>query len=525
MATQLISLRDYLRLVFRRKTVLVLPLLAGLLAIAPALMFVPTKYRAVAQVMRQDLGIARRTGTSSGSSSARSLDTLRVQIMTYSNLRRVLVELRMDAKLRTARDEQRAVSDLHDSITIKMRARSHGIDIIEISAVHEQAELSAKIANSIAQNYVEESTQANRLRPSKAIDYLGNKATASLALLQRAEDQIQNYRENHLRDLPEQRLRIIAMIEQLELDRESRAILLLELTKEMEAISREIKETPQTVTREITTQPNPEHIAIREKISNLKLRLDELLIDLTPEHPTVVSTAARIKRLALQLKETDKTVLGAEVVERNPIYVALVSGFSRAQTKIETTKAALQGIKARLTALNDRATKVRKEAKKWEDLIREVASYTREYDRYSEELRKAELELDVESSQFGTQVDMLQPAFPPADPYRAPHMKLALACIVGGLAMGVGLMFAIEWCDNSLTSIEDAANFLGIPVLGCVSTITSPEARIRLRNRRILIAVLVVAFILLTAGGLAFYNYNYPGSLGEIYNRIRGYAN
>jgi protein tyrosine kinase modulator len=524
LATQLISLRDYLRLVFRRKTVLVLPFVASIIAIAPALMFVPTKYQAVAQVMRQDLGIARRAGTSAGSSSARSLDTLRVQIMTSNNLRRVLIELRMDAKLKSARDWQRAVSDLHNSITIRMRARSQGIDIIEISAVHEQAELSANIANGIAQNYVEESTQANRLRPSKAIDYLGNKVTSSLSLLQRAEDQIQDYRENHLRDLPEQRLRIITMIEQLELDRESRAILILELTKELEGLSKELKETPQTVTREITTQPNPEHVSLSEKVSNLKLALDELLINLTREHPTVVSTVERIKRLELLLKETDKTVQGTEVIERNPIYVALVSRFSQAQTKILTTKAALQGLNARLTALNDRATKVRKESKKWEDRMREVANHAREYERYSEELRKAELELDVESSQFGTQVDMLQPAFPPADPYRAPHLKLALACIAGGLAMGVGLMFALEWCDNSLNSIEDAANFLGMPVLGCISTITSPEARIRRRNRRILIAVLIVALILLAAGGLALYNYNYPGSLGEIYNKVRGYT-
>ncbi|MGN7938763.1 Wzz/FepE/Etk N-terminal domain-containing protein [Virgibacillus sp. 6R] len=55
-----------------------------------------------------------------------------------------------------------------------------------------------------------------------------------------------------------------------------------------------------------------------------------------------------------------------------------------------------------------------------------------------------------------------------------PVMNMAIALVVGLMA-GVGLVFLLEYLDNTLKSEQDIENQLGLPVLGAITTINLEE--------------------------------------------------
>ena len=86
-----VTVRDYLRLFFRRKYAIVAPILCSVFLILPIWKVVPEKYRATALVKRKDLAL---TNAAAGSLMVRDngpvpVETMRAEILTWTNLDRV----------------------------------------------------------------------------------------------------------------------------------------------------------------------------------------------------------------------------------------------------------------------------------------------------------------------------------------------------------------------------------------------------------------------------------------------------
>jgi len=521
----LVSVRDYLRLIFRRKHALLIPLLLSVVAVGPVWILAPITYRADAIVKRQDLGMAERAGASSSSPGTASPRTLYIEIVTPNNLERVIRQLKMDVHLRTPADWQRKFDELRRNISISYKARSKGLDLIEIAAVADTPRQAMEIANAIADNYVEESKRSSREAPEMAIDYLDRRAQEALRNLKAVEQKLERFKREYLQELPQVKDGILKRIFELETQKASANILLEGLRKRLELIDKQISEAPPTVTAEVVTEENPEYTALNNELVTLRRTRDRMLNigGRTPEHPEVVRLEAEIARLEKQLEETPQYKRGVEREVPNPALVALKRERQRTEQDIQVQLAQIERIKADIQALQLRAQEMVQEEQSYTDLLREKERYESQYHLFTRNLQAAQTQYDVETSKFGIQVDMIQRAIEPAAPYRMPRLKMALACVAGGLALGIALMFALEFCDHSLRGREDAVSFLNVPVLGCISLIEAPEVVVRRRRRRIIFAAFVVALLLAGAGAVWAVERYRPGMLDQLAERARSY--
>lgn len=547
MKNGLISVRDYVRMVFRRKWALMIPSLLGMV-VAPLLwMSVPPKYRAEALVRRKDLAVLQSAPGSvvSKNDAHVSVAALRVEILTWNNLERVIRQLNLQTDLQSPADWQQMYSKLRDAISIDTRARGRGIDLIEIAVTHKDPKLAKQIANAVADNYVEHSQKITRTESQQAVEFLKEGADEYRTKLDNLETKIREYKEEHFTDLPRVRQRILDTLQSLRTKRTAQTLQLtgdessslesqkttrqLQLTgakSRLEKVKKQLEKVPQTVEGEVTMKENPLYNELKNRLQTEKMALTELKATYTEKHPKVKETKQKIERLKKRLEDTPKRVESQKSVVMNPEYQELKMKERELEQDIQAYKAALNEINARIAANREQLTKVMDEAQRLSDLKRKKQEAQELYQQYRSSLISARTRLEVESGQYGTQTEMVSRALEPTTPYRMERMKFALAAVAAGMCLGVGLLFGLEFADRSLRSVEDAYNYLGVPVLGSVPTIESPARVQYRRERRIAKAIWTFAVVGVIGAGLAATWYFYPNIVEEravwLYGRLKG---
>ena len=76
---------------------------------------------------------------------------------------------------------------------------------------------------------------------------------------------------------------------------------------------------------------------------------------------------------------------------------------------------------------------------------------------------------NVESQATQTNIAMLNPASPPADPSKPRVFLNILVSIFLGTMLGVGLALALELLNRRVRSADDLTEALGIPLLGSIA--------------------------------------------------------
>ncbi len=282
-----VTVRDYLRLLFRRKYAIVAPILCSVFLILPMWKIVPEKYRATALVKRKDLAL---TNAAAGSLMLRDngpvpVETMRAEILTWTNLDRVIKQLKLDVDLKTSADWQDEYEKLKTSITIKTAAQGRGVDLIEIAVMDRDAGNSQKIANAIADNYVEESQRNSRDDTLQAIDYFKAQCDDNLAIVRKMNIELDKYTREHWTELPEVKRGILSSLQTLRTTEGEHLLLLSAGQNRLTEIDRQIKEVEKTIKSDVQTMDNPAREDLNNQLMARQKRLTEMMVSYTEDHP------------------------------------------------------------------------------------------------------------------------------------------------------------------------------------------------------------------------------------------------
>ena len=212
------------------------------------------------------------------------------------------------------------------------------------------------------------------------------------------------------------------------------------------------------------------------EIADLKDKLNTLLVDSTEEHPMVKELRAQINQKMAELKKqnleySEDAKLSAD--STNP----MVDQIQKTLDSIGGNKTAEDSAKADESADDNKDLyKVVLLDKLDNVMARDVNVNETIYNTLLQRLETAKITQRLQSSQEGTKYTIIDPPRVPLVPVE-PNVPLVI--VIGmflGIAAGACLILMSEFLDKSFLDVQEASEFLGVPLLGAISKINTEES-------------------------------------------------
>jgi uncharacterized protein involved in exopolysaccharide biosynthesis len=235
-----------------------------------------------------------------------------------------------------------------------------------------------------------------------------------------------------------------------------------------------------------------------QRLAKAKAELADLQLRrrLKPDHPDVVLVQNAIKSLT---KEAEEEALRAPVgagVAVSPGEQARLSRLAawredldRLKTQIEKNQAEQVRLRTLASTYQAKIDKVPTREAELVGLTREYATLNRIHTDLVAKREASSMSVNVERRQQGEQFNLIDPARLPERPSSPNRRMINLLGLIGGLAVGLGLVALLEYRDRTFKADYEVANVLSLPVLAVVPLMRSETERRAAFRKRVLLNV------------------------------------
>jgi len=443
MAQYDINLREYLRIIRRRKGIVItVPLLFGLSAFALTLFHAPKPLYQASAVVRVEQAVSMTGLQGMFTFNPWNLETQAALVKGFPVMGLAAKKLGLipeeatPDEIRASPASMKVIQGLMSQVQVE---RVKGTSLIEISAISANSKETARIANTLAEAFQEDNFATRSQQVREAKKFIEEQLQRVGSRLRKAEERLGAFQEkNEIILLPEETKAVLNQLVALEADFEktkrsiAETAAQLKLLKEGKTVARPIGSKSDT--------PDPALSKLYSSLSDLKLRRDNLLLTLSPAHPEVKQVNAEIANVRHSIQEA----LSSRIKELTGRSAELRKGIAR--------------LKQQQAALPEATLEMAR-------MEREITVNERIYSLLKERYQEA---LIKEKEQMG-EVSLVRPATVPAGPINppAPAPKAGVGLVIGVIMGGV-LAFVVETMDTSIGAIDDVEALLETSVLGVI---------------------------------------------------------
>jgi polysaccharide chain length determinant protein (PEP-CTERM system associated) len=491
-----------LRILWRRKWVLVVPLVIIATVTAVIARRLPNRYRSetLVLIVPQQIPESYVQPTVSARLEDR-LASLNQQILNRTRLEQIIREFDLYA-------EERRTAIMEDVVD-RMRSRDIGVQTtgavgrdraaptFRISFSAPDPRTAMRVTERLASLFIEESLRDRATLAEGTNQFLDTQLLDARNRLVEQEKRLEAYRQKHAGELPSQlssNLQAMQNIQQ-QLQRMSQSIaqdrdrqlMLDRLISEAEALA----EIPVATTT--GGRVDESGLSAAQLLELRRAELRDFELRMRPGHPDL----ERAKRVVAELEQK---------VDQEALQQPLSPGGDRSRAGVPLNRADAQRqarmreMEAERDALPRRIAQKEKELARMQDVLgsyqarvaavpsreTELVELTRDYETirnaYTSLLAKSEnarMSASLERRQIGEQFRVLEPARMPERPISPNRVQINTMGALGGLALGLGLVLLLEYRDRTMRTENDVRSALGLPVLAVIRTLGIPDERRR----------------------------------------------
>jgi capsular exopolysaccharide synthesis family protein len=340
---------------------------------------------------------------------------------------------------------QRVLERFQDRLTIDPVTRSR---LVAVRFDSHNPELAARVVDTLAEDYVEQSLEARWQATQKAAEWLSQQLVGVKVKLEKSEDELQSYaRHNGLvfletdkgtsQNVANERLQQLQ--EQLTKAQSERF--------EKEALYRLVQ------TGESGALPgvfdNKLIQDLSERLAELKREHAQLSTTFNPDYPRVKEIQSQIDEIAASLRE-----------ERQRAADRIVNDYSAAVRRESLVQQALNDQQKQINLIAEKSVQ-------YNILKREVDTNKQLYEGLLLQLKEAGVSASLKASNIRL-VDSAQPPVKPVKPKTL--LNLAVAMFLG-LGLGIGAALFQERLDDTLKGDDDVERLFGLPSLALIPVV------------------------------------------------------
>ena len=411
--------------------------------------------------------------------------TLSQEVMSRSNLENIIQEMGL------FREEQAKgvsldilVASLRKRIQVDTSGGRRGqTSSFTISFKGRDPREVADVANRLASFFIESHLKLRAKQAAQTTLFLEKQLSDLKALLQEQEEQVEEYRNKYMGELPEQLTSNISTISGLQMRLESLQASLADAMNRRLVIQRQLSQIE-------SDQPGATLSQRGARIAELKAQLEEVSSRYTPEHPAVKQLKEQITELENQSDEAGPGSTDPEVVE-------LRTQFSTINIEIESLKNDSERLKERIDYYQQRVENTPKREQELAALTRDYNITQQNYQRLLDRLYEAKRAESMEKRQQGEQFRVLDYAQPPQIPVSPNRNRMALVFLALGLAAGTGIIFLLEMLDSTVKGIKQLEKWTaGIPCITAIPLALTEKDKRRRKLKTILYIALNLSLVI-----------------------------
>ena len=497
---------DYVRIVWRRKWLVVLPLVAAAVGTFLYSRSLPNIYRSEALVLIIPQQVPEKyiRPTIDESITAR-LDLMRQQILSRAKLEQIIEEFDLYREERKTILMDQVVEQMKRDIGVNVQrvGRRQNPNHFVVSYDSRSPDLAKQVAERVSSLFVRENVEGRSVQTDATIQFLQREADETLRQMKEQERQLAEFKRVNASRLPEgvetsiqlmsnARQQIQSLGDGINRDKERQIALDRMLGEELAA--------PPAPAAAVTGNPRDAAMPAAQQLAGARAILDGLLLRLKEDHPDVRIARNHIKDLekkaeaeALQQPLGTVAALTPVDAERQKRVAKLRADLETIDRDIKAKELALARTQAALADQERRVQAAPALMSQMTDLTRGHEGLRSTHEALLKKLQDARLGSSLEQQQVGQQLRIIDPARRPAQPRSPDRVRMNALGASAGLVLGLLFVGLLEYRDTSLRTDDDVLVALSLPVLALVPTMRTSSRRGRWRG---LIAGSSVAVVL-----------------------------
>lgn len=382
--------------------------------------------------------------------------------------------------IRETKGMEAVITKLRENIRVELNPSAGSITVI---ASHSQgdrpAEMAADIVNTLTGTFIKSQREALDDNAAKAEQFLLQEKARHLRDLDRARNQVEEFKGKHPGELPED-----IEVNKLEIERASQAIVDNRQNQrlfqsEVRRLQGELalRETELKRLKENGDSTGAAAVHASERLlDSLKAEMAQLLVSYQEDHPTVQKRKAYMAAVEAQTEMLRQQAHSGSALDQ----IALVQfTCEETQKQIERAEADAASIDDVITRLNDvikvavqRNITASKLEVQYVSLKRAVEDLEERYSAIETRLAEAQYERKYGEYDSTTPILIEQSGFVPALPARPDRLVTSLIGIMVGFGIGIGLAITRHKLNATYQQAEDLRALMPGAVL-----VTIPEVR------------------------------------------------
>jgi polysaccharide chain length determinant protein (PEP-CTERM system associated) len=474
------NLHEYLDIFLKRKWYFIIPLFLVFSTTLLYLVVAPRSYRSSTLILVSPQKIPEDYVKATVTTSVDDrLQAIAQEIMSRTRLELIISEFKLYPDLVKSGPMETVVESMRKDIKIDVPRYGGEKNSFTISYIGNNPKIVTAVTSKLASLFIEENLKIREQQAQGTTEFLESELNSKKEKLERAEQEITNFKRQYMNELPQNRDANLTVMAQLNLQSqkinegiksaEDRKII---IQNQLASITLQSFDSGRDAVSSTSTARPPTFM----QLSQLKNQLEELQARYTDNHPDILVTKKKIAELEKRLTEAqpvndgnekDKKYKGRDPVadqynaiqtERKTQLALLDKEITRLKREDEKVRSMIGGYQARIENTPTRELAL-------STLSRDFNNLNDNYQVLVKKRAEAQQAENLERRQKGEQFRIVDPARIPETPFKPNIPRVLLIGLVLGIGSGLGLTFAREQMDRSFRDAEDLEVTLGLRVL------------------------------------------------------------
>lgn len=448
-------------------------------------------------------------------------------LITRPNLEKVLRNSDLDIRAKNNSEKEELIDMLHARIQLIGTGKDN---LFSLTYWDSQPGQAKKVVQALVNIFVESSLGDKRKDSESARRFLDEQIKSYEQKLVLAENSLKDFRQKNMGIMPDDKQNYYSRLSDASARLNQAQLELKEVENGRDAIKSQVAgedpillpdETPAEVAEAERNRSgfkrNPE---LDERIQSLEKNLDAYRLKYTEQHPDILATKRILAQLQDQKEKENQAAKVDEEIEQakhaeeakasgeknvmqtrrqnlNPVFQQLKVALGEAEATVASMKARVNEFQNRLSDLKNQANMVPQVEAELSQLNRDYEVNKANYEKLLARRESATMSNEMDAGTGGMDFRVIDPPRVPLAPSSPNRPLLYTLVLLGGLLSGVALAFAMSQIRPMFSDRDALREFTGLPLLGSVSMIWTPEQRRKSRRRTMVYAATCLGLLCL----------------------------